>query len=193
MSKLTAIDFETANYARASACSVGVVVIEGAEIVERKHYLIKPIGGHVPFLTAIHGITEEQTASAPTFRDLFPELHVFFSYGIIGYTQFDDQVLRALIKVHNLQASYEYEDVCSLAKSSLCDLPNHKLPTVAKHLRIPLENHHCALDDAEACARIYLSLTSSVITSKKVRRGKFLAPVRPALCHPSKLLREATS
>ena len=37
-----AIDFETANYSRGSACSVGLTRVEGGNIVEKIHRLINP-------------------------------------------------------------------------------------------------------------------------------------------------------
>ena len=37
-----AIDFETANYARDSACAVGLVKVVGGEIVDKAVHLIKP-------------------------------------------------------------------------------------------------------------------------------------------------------
>jgi DNA polymerase III epsilon subunit-like protein len=37
-----AIDFETADHGPDSACAVGLVRVSGAEIVERKYYLIRP-------------------------------------------------------------------------------------------------------------------------------------------------------
>jgi len=37
-------------------------------------------------------------------------------------------------------------------------LPNHQLHTVAAACGCPMENHHHALADAEACARIALRL-----------------------------------
>jgi DNA polymerase-3 subunit epsilon len=38
----TAIDFETANPARSSACSVGLIVVQDGKVVERFYSLIKP-------------------------------------------------------------------------------------------------------------------------------------------------------
>ena len=37
-----AIDFETANEKRASACSLGITVVKNNKITEEKYWLIKP-------------------------------------------------------------------------------------------------------------------------------------------------------
>ena len=42
MQDFAAIDFETANYARSSVCSVGVIIVRGGEVVDKFYSLIKP-------------------------------------------------------------------------------------------------------------------------------------------------------
>ena len=42
MSRFTAVDFETANKAPDSACSIGLVRVEGGRIVDRAVYYIRP-------------------------------------------------------------------------------------------------------------------------------------------------------
>ena len=54
MTRFAAIDFETANNARDSACAVGVVIVEGGRIVDRLHALIRPPSRQFLF-TPIHG------------------------------------------------------------------------------------------------------------------------------------------
>ena len=56
MATFTAIDFETANYSRDSACAVGVVVVTRRRIVERKRILIRPPSREFTF-TWLHGLT----------------------------------------------------------------------------------------------------------------------------------------
>ena len=66
-----AIDFETADQGRDSACSVGLVRVAGGEIVGRTHYLIRPPRRTFPF-AYLHGITWERVAREPTFAGLWP-------------------------------------------------------------------------------------------------------------------------
>lgn len=42
--EFTAIDFETANSSRASACAIGIVVVRNLEVVEEYYHLIRPPG-----------------------------------------------------------------------------------------------------------------------------------------------------
>jgi len=49
-----AIDFETANPKRVSACSFGYDEVFNDEIVDSKGYLFKPVGGHSFYQSNIH-------------------------------------------------------------------------------------------------------------------------------------------
>jgi DNA polymerase III subunit epsilon len=58
--RFIAMDFETANYNRNSACSIGIAVIEDLEIIETKHWFIRPPELYFhPFNISIHGIAEK--------------------------------------------------------------------------------------------------------------------------------------
>ncbi|HEY8071935.1 MAG TPA: hypothetical protein VIE47_08230, partial [Methylocystis sp.] len=61
-----AIDFETANYARDSACAVGLVKVVGGEIVDKAVHLIKPPTREFVF-TYIHGLTWNDVATSADF------------------------------------------------------------------------------------------------------------------------------
>lgn len=57
MLEFVAIDFETANYSRDSACAVGLVKVKAGAIVDRQYRLINPHTRFLPFFTqTIHGI-----------------------------------------------------------------------------------------------------------------------------------------
>ena len=48
MQEFIAIDFETANPKRVSACALGYAKVCNCQILETNGYLIKPVGGHAP-------------------------------------------------------------------------------------------------------------------------------------------------
>lgn len=158
MQEFIAIDFETANPQRVSACALGYAKICNCEIVETNGYLIKPIGGHAPFQSKIHGIKEEHTFDKPGFGELFPEIQGIFNYPLVAHSLFDKQVLKALSDHFNLGLSFEYIDSSSLAKEKLPNLKDCKLKTLVKHFELPAFKHHDATEDAIACAKIFLKL-----------------------------------
>ena len=68
-----AIDFETADYGRDSACALALVRVEAGVIVQRAFHYIRPPRARMVF-TYLHGIRWEQVASAPAFAQLGPQL-----------------------------------------------------------------------------------------------------------------------
>jgi len=162
MKDFISIDFETGNPKRVSACALGYAKVYDCKIVETKGYLIKPVGGHAPFQSKIHGIKDEHTFNKPVFGELFPEIKDIFNYPLVGHSLFDQQVLIALSEHFNLGLNFDYTDSSSMAKEKLPALENHKLKTLAKHFRIPAFKHHDAAEDAIACANIFLKLQDQV-------------------------------
>jgi DNA polymerase-3 subunit epsilon len=153
----TAIDFETANRYRNSACAVGLVRVRGGRVVRREQFLIRP-----PFklfeFTSIHGITWNDVAGAPTFAELWPRLRPVFSgidFLAAHNASFDRSVLRACCKWWGV-AEPDIDFTCTVALArATWGLRPTTLRHVADHLGIPLV-HHDAGSDADACARIVL-------------------------------------
>jgi len=158
MQEFIAIDFETANPKRVSACALGYAKVCSCKIIETNGYLIKPVGGHAPFQSKIHGIKEEHTFDKPEFGDLFPKIQGIFKYPLVAHSLFDKQVLNALSDHFNLGLSFEYIDSSSVAKAQLPNLKNCKLKTIVKYFGLPAFKHHDATEDAIACAKIFLKL-----------------------------------
>jgi DNA polymerase-3 subunit epsilon len=153
-----AIDFETADYWPDSACAVGLVRIEGNRIVQRHHFLIRPPRRRFVF-TYLHGINWEKVADQPTFAELWPTLTPSLAgvdFLSAHNASFDQGVLAACCRIAGLTPP-PLPFVCTmkLARSTWKLFPT-KLSDVCAHLDIPL-NHHQALSDAEACARIVLA------------------------------------
>ncbi|MBR1587420.1 MAG: 3'-5' exonuclease [Kiritimatiellae bacterium] len=169
-----AIDFETANAKRVSACSVGVAVIEDGQVVETYSSLIKPpaeFGTFAPLNVRIHGITAEKVANAPTFDALYPRLReIADGADILGYSKFDRSVLQNLSGHYGLPVDRSriagYIDVCSIAQKELPQLKNHKLRTLAKYFNIGSFHHHDASDDAIVCALVFLSILGADLSGK---------------------------
>ena len=156
---LVAFDFETATTRLESACSLAVAVISAeGEIKETKYWLIKPpYNSYNPRNIQIHGIRPTDTANAPSFKELWPDIAPYFQNRtmVAHYAIFDTNVLGACLDAENMTAP-DCLICCSCiaARRAFPHFPNHKLPTVCQYLGIELVNHHNALDDAVACANI---------------------------------------
>jgi DNA polymerase-3 subunit epsilon len=156
--RFAAIDFETANHSRDSACAVGLVVVDGRRIVDRAYQLIRPPTNEFVF-THIHGLTWRDVRSAPTFAELWPDLAR--RIGKVEFlaahnAPFDDDVLSSCCRTYRLPAVGR-PFVCTVQVArSVWNIYPTKLPDVCARLRIPLR-HHNADSDAEACARIVMA------------------------------------
>jgi len=152
-----AIDFETATSARDSACSVAVVEVKEGKLYDSYYTLIQPPGNRYNwFNTRIHGITREDTATAPDFAAIWPELrsHLEGRIVVAHNARFDMGVLGACLAREGLGIpDFSYCDTVAISRKAWPELVNHKLDTVGNFLHIEF-NHHNALDDARTCAYI---------------------------------------
>ena len=159
---LIGIDFETANSARNSACQIGIVVFEKGRVVDQYVSLIKPPGEFGVIQMSIHGITPSRVAKAPTLASIWPHVSALLARGkrIVAHNAaFDRSVLVASLAHHGIAApSIDFECTVAMARKRLPELPNHRLPTVCAALGIQFVNHHDALADAMATAKVAWAL-----------------------------------
>lgn len=157
MMDFAAIDFETATARRDSACSVAVVEWKDGKPVDSYDTLIQPPGNvYHWFNTKIHGIRPEDTADAPDFAAIWPELsaHLAGRLVVAHNARFDMGVLAACLARQGLQApQFSYCDTVAIARKAWPELENHKLDTVGRFLHLRF-HHHDALEDARVCAAI---------------------------------------
>lgn len=152
MHYFTAIDFETAQHARNSICQVGLVRVENGKITKEISLLVQPPDNYYfESFTEVHGIKPEDTADAPTFDKIWPQIEVYIKNQIVvahnGFS-FDFDVLKQTLNHYGLQMPV-YEKQCTYK------IFRDKLSSLCEKYKIPL-NHHDALSDAKACAELYL-------------------------------------
>ncbi len=157
-----AIDFETANEFRNSACSVGLCRVQGGKVVDRYYTLLRPRELYFnPFNVSIHGISEDDVLGSPTLAEAWPALLAFIDEQIMiaHNAAFDMSVLRhSLANVDLRSDSLRYACSCNIARRIWPDEVCHKLKYLAQVKKFPLLEHHNAEADAEACAELVLRL-----------------------------------
>ncbi|MGG6297784.1 3'-5' exonuclease [Leptolyngbya sp. AN02str] len=158
MTTFVALDFETADNGRDSACAIGLVRVEDWQITQRSHYLIRPPRPQMRF-THIHGIRWQDVAGQPSFGDLWETIAPILEgsdFLAAHNASFDKGVLHACCDAFEISRPPQ-SFVCTvqLARKTW-NLRPTKLPDVCQFLGISLE-HHQALSDAEACARIVIA------------------------------------
>lgn len=157
----TAIDFETANGDSASACAVGLVKVRDGKIVDSYSSLINPPTGWWDFHPGnirVHGIYPKDVEHAPTWPEVLAEMLAFIDGDVLiaHNATFDMGVLRkATERVGGTLPELHY--ACSLLISrKTYNLDSYRLNQVAYAVGHEEFDHHDALADSDACARIII-------------------------------------
>ncbi|MHB8209035.1 exonuclease domain-containing protein [Mucilaginibacter sp.] len=147
----TAIDFETAHGKRWSICQVGLVQVEDGRIKKELSMLIQPPENYYwSNFTDIHGISAKHTRTAATFDKVWHQLAPYVNnQNLVAHNGAFD--------FHCLKQTLEYYSIAVPSYTGHCTYKIFKdnLAALCRKHRIPL-NHHDALSDALACARLYL-------------------------------------
>ena len=157
---VVAIDFETANERRDSACAVGLAWIEGGRVVRRAAALIRPPELRFsPGNIRVHGILPADVRTAPSFPEAMAPFLADLAGGLIlaHNAGFDMGVLSASLAAHGAPVP-AFASLCTLqiARRVFPDPAGCGLGKVAARLGIRFE-HHDAGEDAYACAEIALA------------------------------------
>jgi len=153
--RILAIDFETADNGRDSACAIGLAIVEDGRVVHRAHRLIRPPRRRILY-TYIHGIAWGDVAGEPSFGEVWRDLLAGLGRvdAIAAHNAgFDRGVLLGCCTAHGLAAP-DLPWLCTVKLArAVWDIRPTRLPDVCARLGIPLD-HHDALSDALACAEI---------------------------------------
>lgn len=147
------IDFETLTPELTSACAVGLVKVRNGIVVQKFYSLIKPIpDGRLERNTFVHNISDEMLVDAPTFEELFPVLKRMIGGDVIvcHNRSTDINIIERCMSYYQLSGIDCSGNVCTY------ELYGKGLMECCKMNGIVFDNHHDALADAEACAKIYL-------------------------------------
>ncbi|MBE6317824.1 MAG: exonuclease [Bacteroidales bacterium] len=155
-----AIDFELFTPEYTSACAIGIVRVINRNITQKFYSLINPIPDNREFNNSVvHGITADMLVDAPTFKELFPVLRDFIGdLPIVCHQRSTDiNIFDRCMEYYGLSGIDTNNNFCtySLTEKSLSDC--------CKQFNIEQGCHHDALDDATACAKVFIAIQGSVI------------------------------
>ena len=149
-----AIDFETANEDRGSACEIGLVRFSNGQVVDRFQSLIYQ-DYFSPFNVSLHGITERHVAQAPVFDEVWVEAEAFIGEAplLAHNAGFDISVLYRSLERKVIRNTHSY--FCSMVMSRrMLDISYFGLPGVTEYLGIDYPMNHRADSDAEAAGKV---------------------------------------
>lgn len=164
MQRFIAIDVETANREPSSICSIGAVKVEDGVIVDSRYTLVKPEPDYYFWANRrVHGLSDRDTWNAPTFGQVWDEWADWLAgYPLVAHNAaFDSRCIREACRVYRLEPPAD-PWICTVTESRKAIpramLPSKSLESLCEFFAIPLHNHHNALDDALACAKIAIIL-----------------------------------
>lgn len=156
------LDFETATESRASACEVGLCVVENNEIVSSKSWFIKPPQNeYLHANISIHGITPDMTEHSKEFPEVWNEVcEIINDKDVIAhYSPFDMGVIRDECALYNLEyPEFRFMCSCSLSKFIKPGLPSYALSSLCRHFDISSDVNHRAEEDSIMTAKLFLKL-----------------------------------
>lgn len=141
---------------------IGAVKVSGGKITERFSTFVNP-QVPIPFkIEELTGIKDDMVLSAPAIEEVLPEFLEFCRGGVMvaHNAGFDMSFISKNCERQNLPCEYTVIDTVALARVLLPQLNRFKLDTVAKALKISLENHHRAVDDAACTAEIFVKFAA---------------------------------
>lgn len=158
-----AIDFETANYFKNSACSVGLVrFIDGKE-TDSCYSLIHPAKMYfVPEWTeTIHHISYDDVRDKPYFPEVWDTIVMPFinktpNIPLVAHNgnMFDIPVIRNCCEYFGMDTpNLKYFDSLIIAKKTWPELDSHRLTALGEYFNIDYLAHD-ALEDSRTCGQI---------------------------------------
>ena len=139
---------------------IGAVKIKDGKITDRFSSFVNPkvpISFRIENLT---GISDSMVMDAPVIEEILPKFLDFCKGAVLvaHNAEFDTSFITNKAEKMGIKTNYTYIDTVLLGQFAVPHLSNYKLDTLAKHLKVSLENHHRAVDDAQATADIFIKL-----------------------------------
>ena len=184
MLTFNSIDVETANVDLVSICQIGIAHIQNGEIIDQWATLVDPEDWFDPWNVSIHGIDETDVSESPTLPEVCEELYSRLHGSVlVSHTAFDR------VSLNRAMARYNLEELqvtwLNSARIVRRAWPEHYarkgygLANVTRDLGISFQ-HHDALEDAKAAAKIVLRACAATGTDIEGWIPRVDRPIFPA-------------
>ena len=157
------LDTETTglDYTKEKMVEFAAVRLENGKIKDEFQTLINPEQHIRKSSMAIHGITAEMVADAPTEADAMPKILEFIGdYPIVAHNAIFDYTFlnEASLRTTGKEITNTRIDSQQMFKEVYPDLDSHGLEALTKRFHVELNNHHRAMADTMGLALAYPKL-----------------------------------
>ncbi len=173
------LDFETTGLSPDMgdrAIEIGAVKVEQGRIVARFQELMNPGQLVSDFIESYTGITNQMLKEAPPCAEVMDRFADFIGgYNLVAHNaSFDKRFLDA--ELRKISRDYDGQFACSMltARRIYQSAPNHKLGTLVRYTKIPVEGvFHRALYDAEMAAGLWLKMLDNIARQYEIKEVPF--------------------
>ncbi|ABR48830.1 DNA polymerase III, alpha subunit [Alkaliphilus metalliredigens QYMF] len=137
---------------------IGAVKIKDSQVIDKFSALVNPEMKIPSKIVELTGITDDMVVDKQTIDVILPGFLAFIgSSPVVAHnSDFDMGFIRE--NANRIERTIENQviDTLKLSRILLPQLKRHRLNSIAKELNVSLENHHRAVDDAQATAEIFV-------------------------------------
>ncbi len=161
--EFVAFDLETTGFDREGdvIIEIGAAVLRNGQLTEERFQTFVNPGRMIPpKITTLTSITDDMVRGAPTPTEAVRQF-LDFAAGrplVAHNAAFDTSFIAAQCRRDGVEFTNASVDTVVLGQYLLPHLKDHKLDTIAAHLKLPGFHHHRADDDAAPCAQVYAGL-----------------------------------
>ncbi|MBQ2882683.1 MAG: PolC-type DNA polymerase III, partial [Alphaproteobacteria bacterium] len=153
-------DIETTGFSPVNnrIIEIGAVKVEKGAITDRYSTFVNP-DVPIPFeIEKLTGINDNMVVESPMIAEILPEFLEFCGDAVLvaHNANFDMSFIIENAGRLGIEKEFTYVDTLGISRVLFPNQNKHTLDAVAKTLGVSLENHHRAVDDAEATAQIFV-------------------------------------
>ena len=137
---------------------IGAVKIKNGEIIDRFSAFVNPKEKLKQEIINLTGITDDMLENEPEENVILPNFFEFFGNCVLvaHNAKFDMGFIKKWAERNGKIVENTVLDTVGVSRTLFPDMAKHTLNVLAKKLNVSLENHHRAVDDAEATAHIFV-------------------------------------
>ena len=158
----TVFDIETTglNSNADDIIEIAAVKIRDGDILDSYHSYVHTEKTLTPFIQNLTGITQSKVNSAPELPEVMGQFIGFCGESVLAAhnASFDMSFMDVASRRLGIEFDPSCVDTLALSRTLLPGLKAYKLNTLCKKLHIPLKDHHTALADSTATAKLLAHL-----------------------------------
>lgn len=140
---------------------IAAVKVRGGSIIDTFSSLIDPHRSISPKVSELTGITHDMVQGQPSLEDVLPKFRAFVDDTILvaHNAEFDIGFINQSAEKIGMEPwTAPVIDTLSLARAIYPGEKNYRLKTLTQKFKVELVNHHRALADAEATAKVFVNM-----------------------------------